>query len=55
MKNILDKKIEKVVVSNRSVDSPCYIITAQYRRTANMKKIMIAQALENIDYGIYGC
>ena len=29
MKDILDKKIEKVVVSNRHVASPCCIVTSQ--------------------------
>ena len=29
MKDILDKKIEKVVVSNRLVASPCCIVTSQ--------------------------
>ena len=29
MKDILDKKIEKVVVSNRLVSSPCCIVTSQ--------------------------
>merc|ERR1719357_970979 len=30
MKEILDKKVEKVVVSNRLVTSPCCIVTSQY-------------------------
>merc|ERR1719376_253064 len=30
MKDILDKKVEKVNVSNRLVSSPCCIVTAQY-------------------------
>ena len=30
MKDILDKKVEKVVVSNRLVNSPCCIVTSQY-------------------------
>jgi len=29
IKDILDKKVEKVVVSNRLVDSPCCIVTSQ--------------------------
>merc|ERR1712045_741649 len=36
MKDILDKKVEKVVVSNRLVNSPCCIVTSQYGWTANM-------------------
>merc|ERR1711988_1573874 len=35
MKEILDKKVEKVVVSNRLVTSPCCIVTSQYGWTAN--------------------
>ena len=31
MKDILDKKIEKVVVSNRLVSSPCCIVTSQVK------------------------
>merc|ERR1711860_246349 len=37
MKDILDKKVEKVVVSNRLVSSPCCIVTSQYGWTANME------------------
>merc|ERR1712020_298513 len=44
MKDILDKK---VVISSRLVSSPCCIVTSQYGWTANMERIMKAQALRD--------
>nr|KAF6444265.1 hypothetical protein HJG59_008565 [Molossus molossus] len=47
MKEILDKKVEKVTISNRLVSSSCCIVTSTYGRIANMEHIMKAQALRD--------
>lgn len=47
MKEVLDDRIEKCVITNRMVDSPCSLVTGEYGWSANMERIMKAQALRD--------